>query len=789
MGVRADELTHQAEGNSTSTTAIVATKTTVRWLPSCQLLASRVCAPTLLAVGVAAAEATHAAAAATGSEVKARQAALLALHEATSKPGRQLLAASLAALRCAAANPANASAVADCGRAAIAASPAAASALVGAVGPSPCASLASDPTACAAAAGCRLVPHGDHSDCEPAPSATAVYLTAAVAANSTTGAATTGTAASEPTALAAAVQRLADSCAALLPPAGEEEESTPADSAAAASLACGRAELLGAVVEAEALEALEVVAEGEHHEEGHDEGEEEGHEEGHSHGAAHDAHGAGAHREVVVGDGDNAQNLRIASVFIVLTAAVLGCTLPWVMRGWAERRPLLGAALRCMSAGVILCLALVHVATHAIEEMNGLVGGGGEEGGEGGHDGHGHRRMAISLLDLEHVAVAGGGSSGRHLLQDAAAAPAAPAATAGPLQQQLPYAGDLAGLLGLVDLGGLAKAAAGGGGHQLHEEDELVVEAGNSAHKHPFPIGMCCVMFGFLLMAGAEMVVHAVIERRAEKAAAAAADSMYAADKSRHAAMGGSGGGGDDMAVGDRLGTSKGALPDVEAAAPHQALPQTAQQPSPKGASAIDDSAAYPTDANMRLEVVAVSTSARLAGLAALFELGCVFHSFIIGLSLGVLTQRSEVAAILVALCIHQFAEGISLVSILMAAGLAGWRLAGMGLGYSLMAPAGIAVGIGISDSYDADSVTARAVQGTINGVSGGVLLYLAAVMITTELSANATTASGMAAAAAGGGGCCGAPPPRRWRGWERVLLFAIVVVSAAAFAVLAEWA
>ena len=64
----------------------------MQWLPSCQLLASRVCAPTLLSVGLAAVEATQAVVAATGAtgaEAEAQQeAALLALHAATSEPGR-----------------------------------------------------------------------------------------------------------------------------------------------------------------------------------------------------------------------------------------------------------------------------------------------------------------------------------------------------------------------------------------------------------------------------------------------------------------------------------------------------------------------------------------------------------------------------------------------------------------------------------------------------------------------------------------------------------------------------
>jgi zinc transporter 1/2/3 len=39
---------------------------------------------------------------------------------------------------------------------------------------------------------------------------------------------------------------------------------------------------------------------------------------------------------------------------------------------------------------------------------------------------------------------------------------------------------------------------------------------------------------------------------------------------------------------------------------------------------------------------------------------------------------------------------------------------------YSITTPIGIAIGIAVSSSYDPRSVTSRAVQGTLNGVSGG---------------------------------------------------------------------
>lgn len=52
---------------------------------------------------------------------------------------------------------------------------------------------------------------------------------------------------------------------------------------------------------------------------------------------------------------------------------------------------------------------------------------------------------------------------------------------------------------------------------------------------------------------------------------------------------------------------------------------------------------------------------------------------------------------------------------------------------YSVTTPIGIAVGIAVSEMYDPDSVTSRAVQGTLNGVSGGMLLYIGFYQLIAE--------------------------------------------------------
>lgn len=56
-----------------------------------------------------------------------------------------------------------------------------------------------------------------------------------------------------------------------------------------------------------------------------------------------------------------------------------------------------------------------------------------------------------------------------------------------------------------------------------------------------------------------------------------------------------------------------------------------------------------------------------------------------------------------------------------------------MALFFSLTTPAGIAVGIGISSVYDANSPTALVVQGLLEAAAAGILVYMALVDILAE--------------------------------------------------------
>jgi zinc transporter 1/2/3 len=72
---------------------------------------------------------------------------------------------------------------------------------------------------------------------------------------------------------------------------------------------------------------------------------------------------------------------------------------------------------------------------------------------------------------------------------------------------------------------------------------------------------------------------------------------------------------------------------------------------------------------------------------------------------------------------VHQGLEGLALGSVLALTRFPLVKKVLMVAAYSLTTSVGIAIGIAVSQGYDPDSVTAKAVQGALNGVSGGMLL------------------------------------------------------------------
>jgi solute carrier family 39 (zinc transporter), member 1/2/3 len=113
---------------------------------------------------------------------------------------------------------------------------------------------------------------------------------------------------------------------------------------------------------------------------------------------------------------------------------------------------------------------------------------------------------------------------------------------------------------------------------------------------------------------------------------------------------------------------------------------------------------------------------------AWLMELGCVFHSVIVGVDLGVTTETSVLTPLFVALVFHQLVEGVSLGTVVAAARFTKAKSFVMAFAYSITTPVGVAVGIAVSSSYDPESRRAIVTKGCLDSLSGGLLLYIGLV-------------------------------------------------------------
>lgn len=123
-----------------------------------------------------------------------------------------------------------------------------------------------------------------------------------------------------------------------------------------------------------------------------------------------------------------------------------------------------------------------------------------------------------------------------------------------------------------------------------------------------------------------------------------------------------------------------------------------------------------------------------------IFEFACVFHSLLIGFSVGLTTGSSNLRTLTIALCFHQFLEGISLGFVISDACLSFIKKMFLVVSYSVTTPIGIVIGLTIESVYaDADASasvhqqTRAIVQGCIQGVAAGILTYVAMIQLIAE--------------------------------------------------------
>lgn len=107
----------------------------------------------------------------------------------------------------------------------------------------------------------------------------------------------------------------------------------------------------------------------------------------------------------------------------------------------------------------------------------------------------------------------------------------------------------------------------------------------------------------------------------------------------------------------------------------------------------------------------------------AILEFGVIFHSVIVGITLG---TTNEFTILFIVIIFHQMFEGLGLGARLSLLPLKPKSLIPyMGaIAYSAVTPIGIAIGLGVRHTYNEESATASYVTGTFDSVSSGILLY-----------------------------------------------------------------
>ncbi|KAK4465338.1 Zinc/iron permease [Cladorrhinum samala] len=110
-------------------------------------------------------------------------------------------------------------------------------------------------------------------------------------------------------------------------------------------------------------------------------------------------------------------------------------------------------------------------------------------------------------------------------------------------------------------------------------------------------------------------------------------------------------------------------------------------------------------------------------------EFGVIFHSVIIGLNLGV--TGPELTTLFPVLTFHQAFEGLGIgtrISTIRFSRRLRWVPWAACIAYGLTTPISIAIGMGVSHSYDPGSYTANVVSGLLDSISAGILLYTGAI-------------------------------------------------------------
>ncbi|CAO1626248.1 unnamed protein product [Jaminaea pallidilutea] len=110
-------------------------------------------------------------------------------------------------------------------------------------------------------------------------------------------------------------------------------------------------------------------------------------------------------------------------------------------------------------------------------------------------------------------------------------------------------------------------------------------------------------------------------------------------------------------------------------------------------------------------------------------EAGVIFHSVIIGVTIGTAAGTGWVA-LLIAITFHQFCEGLGLSSRIAMLQLTRLLKIGLHSAFILSTPLGVAIGIGARNSYNSNNRQTLLATGILDSISAGLLLYSGLVQI-----------------------------------------------------------
>lgn len=143
----------------------------------------------------------------------------------------------------------------------------------------------------------------------------------------------------------------------------------------------------------------------------------------------------------------------------------------------------------------------------------------------------------------------------------------------------------------------------------------------------------------------------------------------------------------------------------------------------------------------VEIEVMAVAEERRLKEeeelvkmklrmVSQVLEIGIIFHSVIIGVTLGMSQNRCTIKPLVAALAFHQVFEGMGLGGCIAQAGFKFVTTAYMCIMFSITTPMGIALGMILFSmtGYDDSNPNALIMEGLLGSLSSGILIYMGLV-------------------------------------------------------------